>query len=177
MDFVQDACLNGSKLKILSVVDEFTRECLALAVDTRLNSRRVREVLAPLMESRGAPAYLRSDNGPEFLAPILAVFLSKSGAKGHLIRPGSPWQNGFVESFHSTLRREHLDVEVFANLADAQVKTAIWRLWYNDVRPHSGLGTQPPRLAAQGWNSGRATCSLHSNLGGEPPSSLPEFSS
>lgn len=127
VDFIHDACLNGSKLKILSVVDEFTRECLALEVDTRLNARRVREVLAPLMDFHGAPTFLRSDNGPEFLARILAVFLSGSGSTSHFIRPGSPWQNGFVESFHSTLRREHLDVEVFANVADAQVKTAIWR--------------------------------------------------
>lgn len=144
VDFIHDACLNGSKLKILSVVDEFTRECLALAVDTRLNSGRVRDVLAPLFVLRGAPKFVRSDNGPEFLARLLAVFLSASGSGSHFIRPGSPWMNGFVESFHSTLRREHLDVEVFANVADAQVKTAIWRRWYNEVRPHSSLGNHPP---------------------------------
>jgi transposase InsO family protein len=177
VDFIHDSCLNGSKLKILSVVDEFTRECLALEVDTRLNARQVRHVLAPLMESRGAPGYLRSDHGPEFLARILAVFLSESGSKSHFIRPGSPWQNGFVESFHSTLRREHLDVEVFANVADAQVKTAIWRRWYNEVRPHSSLESRPPRLAAHVWNSGRATPSLHSKHGVEPHPSTPEVSS
>jgi transposase InsO family protein len=177
VDFIHDACLNGSKLKILSVVDEFTRECLALEVDTRLNARRVREVLAPLMESRGAPVYLRSDNGPEFLARLLAVFLSESGSQSHFIRPGSPWQNGFVESFHSTLRREHLDVEVFANVADAQIKTAIWQRWYNENRPHSSLGRRPPRVAAQVWNSGRATPSLHSKLGVEPHSPTLEISS
>ncbi len=177
MDFIHDACLNGSKLKILSVVDEFTRECLALEVDTRLNARRVREVLLPLFAMGRAPEFVRSDHGSEFIARLVAVFLSESGSQSHFIRPGSPWQNGFVESFHSTLRREHLDVEVFVNVADAQVKTAIGRRWYNEVRPHSSLANQPPRAAAQGWNSGRATPSLHSNLGEKPQSSLPETSS
>ena len=156
VDFIHDSCLNGSKLKILSVVDEFTRECLALEVDTRLNARRVREVLSPLFAQRGAPGFVRSDNGSEFIARLVAVFLSESGSQSHFIRPGSPWQNGFVESFHSTLRREHLDVEAFANAADAQVRTAVWRRWYNEVRPHSSLGGQPPRASAQGWNAGRA---------------------
>ena len=133
VDFIHDSCLNGTKLKILSVVDEFTRECLALEVDSRLNAARVRAVLAPLIKERGAPAFVRSDNGSEFIARLLAVFLSQSGSGSHFIDPGSPWQNGFVESFHSTVRREHLGVEVFVNLADAQVRTAIWRRWYNEV--------------------------------------------
>lgn len=177
VDFIHDACLNGSKLKILSVVDEFTRECLALEVDTRLNARRVREVLAPIMASRGAPRFLRSDNGPEFLARLLAVFLSESGSGSHFIRPGSPWQNGFVESFHATFRREHLGVEVFVNVADAQVKTAIWRRWYNEVRPHSSLGGRAPKISAQVWNGVRATPNLHSKLEVKPLSSTPEVSS
>lgn len=177
VDFIHDSCLNGSKLKLLSVVDEFTRECLALEVDTRLNARRVREVLAPLVESRGAPAFLRSDNGPEFLARLLAVFLSESGSASHFIRPGSPWQNGFAESFHATLRREHLDVELFANLADAQVKTSVWRRWYNEVRPHSSLGGRCPGSGTQVCHSGRATPSLHSKLGAHPLSSTQEVSS
>lgn|GEM_PF-6942769 len=88
VDFIHDACLNGPKLKILSVVDEFTRECLALEVGTRLNARRVREVLAPLMASHGAPRLLRSDIGPEFLARLLAVLLSESGSGSHFVRPG-----------------------------------------------------------------------------------------
>jgi transposase InsO family protein len=177
VDFIHDACLNGSKLKILSVVDEFTRECLALEVDTRLNARRVRDVLAPLIEGRGAPVFVRSDNGSEFIARLLSVFLSESGSGSHYIQPGSPWQNGFVESFHSTLRREHLGVEVFVNLADAQIKTAIWRRWYNEIRPHSSLGMRAPVRAAQVWNYDRATPSLHSKLEVEPLSSIPEFSS
>jgi transposase InsO family protein len=177
VDFIHDACLNGSKLKILSVVDEFTRECLALEVDTRLNAARVRQTLAPLIEHRGAPKFVRSDNGSEFIARLLAVFLSQSGTGSHFIAPGSPWQNGFVESFHSTLRREHLGVEVFANLADAQIKTALWRRWYNEERPHSSLGMIPPVRAVQNWNSARATPSLHSNFEVEPLSSTPEISS
>ncbi|MBS1703654.1 MAG: IS3 family transposase [Armatimonadetes bacterium] len=161
LDFVHDSCLNGAKLKILSVVDEFTRECLALEVDTRLNARRVQEVLSPVMAERGAPAFVRTDNGSEFIARILAVFLSQSGSKSHFIAPGSPWQNAFVESFHSTLRREHLDVEAFVNLADAQVKTAVWRRWYNDQRPHSSLGNIPPTtVASRILESSRATPSF-----------------
>lgn len=177
VDFIHDACLNGTKLKILSVVDEFTRECLALEVDSRLNARRVRDTLTPLIEERGAPGFVRSDNGSEFIARLLTVFLSKAGSGSHFVRPGAPWQNGFVESFHSTFRREHLDVEVFINLADAQVKTAVWRRWYNEARPHSSLDDRPPKLAAQVWNSGRATPSLPSKLGVEPISSTPEVSS
>ena len=153
VDFVHDACLNGSKLKILSVVDELTRECLALEVGTKLNSHAVRGVLSPLFERRGAPRFLRSDNGGEFIARLLAVFLFQSKSSGKFIDPGSPWQNAFVESFHSTLRRDHLDVEVFHNLADAQMKTAIYRRYYNEVRPHSSLGYRPPAVAAEDWTT------------------------
>src|SRR5208282_3991490 len=126
VDFVFDACLNGAKLKILSVVDEVTRECLALEVGTRLNSRAVREVLRPLFEARGAPRFLRTDNGGEFIARLIAVFLFEEKSASRFINPGCPWENAFVESFHSTLRRDHLDVEVFHNLADAQMKCAIY---------------------------------------------------
>ena len=164
VDFIHDACLNGTKLKILSVVDEVTRECLALEVASRLNSRQVRSVLAPLFEMRGAPTFLRSDNGGEFISRLLAVFLYESKAESHFIDPGSPWQNAFVESFHSTLRRDHLDVEAFSNLADAQMKTAIYRRYYNEVRPHSSLGNRPPAVAAEDWKTGRATPSFVSNL-------------
>jgi putative transposase len=161
LDFVHDACLNGTKLKILSVVDEFTRECLALEVDTRLNSAAVRGVLKPLFDERGAPKFLRSDNGGEFISRLLAVFLFKSKSESRFIDPGKPWQNAFVESFHSTLRRDHLDVEAFYNLADAQMKTAVYRRYYNEVRPHSSLGNRPPAVAAHFADSGRATPSLH----------------
>ena len=164
VDFVFDSCLNGTKLKILSVVDEVTRECLALEVATRINARQVKGVLSPIFERRGSPRYLRSDNGGEFIARLLSVFLFESKSVSRFIDPGCPWQNPFVESFHSTLRRDHLDVELFCNLADAQLKTAVYRRYYNEVRPHSSLGFRPPVVAAQDWKSPRATPSQTSNL-------------
>ena len=151
VDFCFDACLNGTKLKILSVVDEITRECLALEVATRINSCQVRGVLEPLFKERGAPEFLRSDNGGEFIARLLAVFLFQRNSQSKFIDPGSPWQNGYAESFHATLRRDHLDVELFHNLADAQLKTAVYRRYYNEQRPHSSLGHRPPMVAAQDW--------------------------
>jgi putative transposase len=165
VDFCFDGCLNGTKLKVLSIVDEFTRECLALETHTSFKSLRVQQVLSRLFEERGAPTFLRSDNGPEFISRSLAVFLGQSGSGSHFIRPGSPWQNAFVESFHSTLRRDLLEVEVFHNLADAQVKLAIYRRYYNEERPHSSLGNRPPAVAAQVLESGRPTASLLPKLG------------
>jgi putative transposase len=147
LDFCFDACLNGTKLKCLAIVDEFTRECLALEVATSFKSLRVQKVLASLFESRGAPKFLRSDNGSEFISRSLAVFLSQSGTESRFIKPGSPWQNGHAESFMSRLRAELLDVEVFHNLADAQVKLAIHRRFYNEQRPHSSLGYRTPAQA------------------------------
>jgi putative transposase len=160
VDFCFDACLNGTKLKVLSIVDEFTRECLALEAHTSFKSLRVQQVLSRLFEERGAPTFLRSDNGPEFISRSLAVFLGQSGPGSHFIRPGSPWQNAFVESFHSTLRRDLLDVEVFHNLADTQVKLAIYRRYYNEERPHSSLNNRPPAVAAQVLEFGRPAASL-----------------
>jgi len=149
VDFCFDSCMNGTRLKILSVKDEFTRECLALEVGTNFKSLRVQNVLEELLANRPAPRFFRSDNGPEFIARSLAVFLSKKKVDSHFIRPGSPWQNAHAESFVSRLRDEILDVEVFHNLADAQVKLAVYRRYYNEQRPHSSLGNIPPaRFAA-----------------------------
>lgn len=148
LDFCFDACLSGTKLKVLGIVDEFTRECLAIEVATSIKSLRVQEVLAGLFERCGAPGFLRSDNGSEFISRSLAVFLAHSGTKSKFIKPGSPWQNGYIESFNSTLKRDCLDVEVFHNLADAQIKLAIYRRYYNEERPHSSLGYRPPAVAA-----------------------------
>lgn len=144
VDFVHDSCLNGTKLKILSAVDEFTRECLALEADVRLDARRVRQTPARAVESRGAPRFVRSDNGSESVARLLAVFLSESGSGSRFVEPGSPWQNPFVASFHSSLRRDFLDVEAFGNLADAQIKAAVRRRRCNEARPHSSLVKKPP---------------------------------
>jgi putative transposase len=149
LDFCHDACLNGTKLKILAVVDEFTRECLALEVATSFRSVHVQRVLSNTIQARQAPLYLRSDNGSEFIARSLAVFLARSGTESRFIKPGSPWQNGHAESFVSRLRAELLDVEAFHNLVDAQLKLAVYRRYYNEERPHSALGYKTPVAACQ----------------------------
>jgi transposase InsO family protein len=144
LDFCHDACLNGTRLKVLAVKDEYTRECLALEVATRLNSQRVRCILQRLMIERGAPEYLRSDNGPEFIAGHLRIWLLNQGSRSQFTKPGSPWQNGHAESFMARLRAECLNAEVFYNLADARLKLDLFRRYYNQVRPHSSLGYVPP---------------------------------
>ena len=155
LDFCHDACLNGTRLKVLAVKDEYTRECLALEVATGLNSHRVRRILQSLVEERGAPQYLRSDNGPEFIARHLSLWLKSQGSRSHFIQPGAPWQNGHAESFMARLRAECLDAEVFFNLADAKLKISLFRHYYNQVRPHSALGYIPPaQFAQQSQNSG-----------------------
>lgn len=166
VDFCFDACLNGTRLKVLAIKDEFTRELLALEAATSIKSLRLQSVLDGLFKERGAPEFLRSDNGPEFISRSLAVFLSQSGSGSHFIKPGSPWQNGHAESFVSRLRAECLDVEVFHNLADAQMKLTVYARWYNEQRPHSSLGYRPPAVAAaQSLRSGRASPSLRTEFG------------
>ena len=161
VDFCFDSCLNGAKLKVLSVKDEFTRECLALEVGTSFKSLKVQSALSQILAKRPAPKFFRSDNGPEFVARSLAAFLSEKRIDSHFIKPGSPWQNAHAESFVSRLRDDILDVEVFHNLADAQVKLAVYRRYYNEQRPHSSLGYRTPAsFAAQFLDSGRATPSL-----------------
>ena len=144
LDFVHDSCLNGTKLKVLAIIDEFTRECLALEAATSVKSVAVQRVLSRLFEERAAPGHLRSDNGPEFVARSLCVWLALQGTKSRFIRPGSPWQNGKVESFNSRLRAEFLDAEAFYNLADAQVKLSLFRHFYNNQRKHSALPGHTP---------------------------------
>jgi putative transposase len=165
IDFLFDTCINGTRLKILAVKDEYTKECLALEVRTRFTSKDVQRVLEKCFAEYGAPQFLRSDNGGEFLARTLAVFLAMRGTKTYFIKPGSPWQNGFIESFNSRLRAECLDVELFHNLADAQIKLAVYRRWYNEQRPHSSIGyVAPATVRARFRNSGRATPSLRSEI-------------
>lgn len=149
LDFCHDACLNGSKLKVLAVKDEYTRECLALEVATSLNSQSVRRILQRLMIERGAPDYLRWDNGPEFSAGQLSLWLLSQGSRSQFIKPGSPWQNGHAESFMARLRAECLNAEVFHNLADAKLKLNLFRRYYNQQRPHSALGYIPPAQFAE----------------------------
>jgi putative transposase len=143
-DFVEDRTRDGRKLRMLNVVDEFSRECLATRVGRRLGSADVIDVLADLFIVRGVPGYIRSDNGPEFVAKAIRAWISGVGAKTAFIEPGSPWENGYVESFNGKLRDELLNAEVFHTLAEAKILIEQWRRHYNTLRPHSSLGYRPP---------------------------------
>ena len=152
-DFVSDQTRDGRRLKYLCVVDEFTRECLALAVRRNFRAKEVIAVLAGLIAQRGVPAHLRSDNGLEFVAKAVQAWL-KAHAVGPLyIAPGSPWENAYVESFNSRLRDEHLNHEEFASLLEAEVLAAGWRRDYNEARPHSSLEYLAPAVFAARWRA------------------------
>lgn len=150
-DFQEDGLLSGRKLRLLNVLDEFTREWLSVTVGVSLTSQAVLAVLKPLFVLRGAPTFVRSDNGPEFIATEVQAWLKESGSAPHYIDPGCPWQNGFTESFHGKLRDEFLDREVFASVQEAQVRLEIQRRWYNEERPHSSLKYVPPAAFARAW--------------------------
>ena len=144
-DFVFDACANGQQLKCLTVVDEYTRECLAIDVAGSIRSDRVIEVLAKLVSVHGAPKYLRSDNGPEFVArKILRWLTLEANIDTAHIDPGKPWQNGSNESFNGKFRDECLSMEWFKNRMDAKIVIEDWRQHFNQVRPHSSLGQMTP---------------------------------
>lgn len=143
-DFVFDACANGQQLKCLTVVDEFTHESLAIDVAGSIRSRRVIEVLSRLMSVHGAPAYLRSDSGPEFVSHAILQWLTDARVETAFIDPGKPWQNGTNESFNGKFRDECLSVEWFRSRREAQVIIEAWRQHYNTVRPHSSLGYLTP---------------------------------
>jgi putative transposase len=150
-DFVFDSCANGQKLKMLTVIDEYSRECLAIETATSITSSGVLRVLNKLIVERGVPLYLRSDNGPEFIAERVKAWLADRQVKTLYIEPGSPWQNGKNESFNGKFRDECLNLEWFYNLNDARVTIERWRKYYNQERPHSSLGYLSPRafIAAQ----------------------------
>jgi putative transposase len=143
-DFVFDACANGQKLKCLSIVDEFTRECLAIDVAGSIRSARVVELLAKLMSERGIPAFIRSDNGPEFVSMAVLRWLTENKVETVHIDPGKPWQNGTNESFNGRLRDECLNVEWFRTRREARIVIEAWRRHYNAVRPHSSLDYLTP---------------------------------
>jgi putative transposase len=147
-DFVFDWCANGQQLKCLTISDEWTKEGLAIEVDGSLRSRRVIEVLSRLVSERGAPLYLRSDNGPEFVARALLQWIADQGIKTALIEPGKPWQNGAAESFNGKFRDECLSLEWFRSRAEAKAVIESWRQHYNEVRPHSSLGYLTPAAFA-----------------------------
>lgn len=148
-DFVHDWAARGGQFKCLSVVDEYTRECLALVAARSLPAAEVRRVLGHLVRRYGPPRYLRSDNGPEFLARRLRRWLTRTGIATAYIDPGRPWQNGVGESFHSRLRDECLDREWFHSLAEARVILEQYRRAYNEARPHSSLGYRTPAEVRQ----------------------------
>jgi transposase InsO family protein len=148
-DFVADRLVDGTKIRFLTVVDEYTRECLALHVDYRLKSDDVMQVLTKLFIERGIPGHIRSDNGSEFKADQIRNWIKDLGAKTLYIEPGSPWENGYNESFNGRLRDEFLSAEVFYSLQEAKVLAAQWRHHYNHIRPHSSLGYKPPAPLAR----------------------------
>ena len=143
-DFVHDRTYNGKAIRMLTVIDEHTRECLAIEVNRKLNSHNVMDVLSQLFIKKGTPQYIRSDNGSEFIAKQLRCWLKRHHIDTLFIEPGSPWENGYIESFNGKLRDELLKREVFDTLFEAQVLIERWRQEYNTVRPHSSLGYRPP---------------------------------
>jgi transposase InsO family protein len=143
-DFMMDRTHDGRPIKMLTLVDEFTRECLAIDVERRIGSDDVLERLKELFVERGTPQYIRSDNGPEFVAKAVTEWVRNLGVTTLFIEPGSPWENGYVESFNGKLRDELLNTELFDTLLEAKVLVERWRVEYNTFRPHSSLGYRPP---------------------------------
>jgi putative transposase len=161
---------DGRKFRILTIIDEASRECLALVVARQIKHQDVLAALADLFVTRGPPEHIRSDNGPEFIATAVQKWLDQVGVKTLYIVPGSPWENGYNESFNGRLRDELLNGEIFYSLAEAQVLIEAWRRHYNTVRPHSSLGYRPPapETAIPPWPaSGSASLHLHPTMATE----------
>ena len=143
-DFVSETTHDGRKLRLLTVVDEYTRQCPAIRVARRMTANDVLWVLADLFLEYGVPEHIRSDNGPEFVAKAVRSRLAELGVTTLFIEPGSPWENGYIESFNGKLRDELLNGEIFYTLKEAQILIEQWRRLYNGLRPHSSLGQRPP---------------------------------
>ena len=143
-DFVHDRTHDGRPIRLLTIIDEFTRECLTIDVARRLRSDHVLQTLSELFTQRRVPEHIRSDNGPEFTAKAVRRWLSRLDVQTLFIEPGSPWENGYIESFNGKLRDEVLDREIFDTLWEARTVIGSWRREYNFVRPHSSLGYRPP---------------------------------
>jgi putative transposase len=165
-DFLVTQTSDGRPLRLLTVLDEFTRECLAIDVGRRMTSDDVLERLTQLFALRGAPAHLRSDNGPEFTATAVREWLERVGVQTLYIEPGSPWENGYIESFNGRLRDELLNREVFDTVLEARVLCERWRRHYNTVRPHSALGYRPPAPEVIASRPGSVTLRLPAMAGG-----------
>ena len=154
-DFVEDRTEAGRKLRVLTVADEFTRECVAVEVEYRMNARYVADTLLRLFGERAAPEFVRSDNGPEFVARHLMRVLAGRGVEARHIEPGSPWQNGRNERFNGSLRDECLNLETFHNRDHARALIKLFGRHYNERRPHSSLGYLTPREFAEEWKAGQ----------------------
>ena len=150
-DFVEDRTHDGRKYRMLNIIDEFSRECLAIRISRKLKATDVIDALSDLFILRGIPTHIRSDNGPEFIAHNLRNWLAAVGAKTAYIMPGSPWENGYCESFNSKLRDELLNGEIFYTLKEAKIVIEGWRRHYNTIRPHSSLRYQPPAPEVLQW--------------------------
>ncbi|MFH1625714.1 MAG: IS3 family transposase [Pseudomonadota bacterium] len=148
-DFVMARAADGRAFRILNIIDEYTRECLAILVKKRITSQDVIDQLFELIIFRGIPEHIRSDNGPEFTAKAVRGWFNRLGVKTLYIEPGSPWENGYIESFNGKLRDELLNREVFTTLTEAKVLIEQWRREYNQIRPHSSLGYRPPAPEAR----------------------------
>ena len=148
-DFVSARTHDGRSVRLLNLIDEHTRESLLVRAERRWSSSRVISALADVMVMKGVPEHLRSDNGPEFVAKDLRKWLAKTGAKTLYIEPGSPWENGYCESFNSKLRDEFLNGEIFYSIKELRVLAERWRAHYNTIRPHSSLAYRPP--APEAW--------------------------
>jgi putative transposase len=155
-DFVEDRDVHSNPLYILTVMDEFTREGLAIDVELRTSAERVITVLEQLVATHGGPNYLRSDNGPEFVAFAVQAWLAQRQIQTLYIDPGCPWQNGKDERFNGTVRDECLNMHLFASVAEAQVRLEAFRQHYNDTRPHSRLGYQTPSEFKRAWVEAQA---------------------
>jgi len=143
-DFVIERTVNGRVFKILNIIDEFTRKNLSSKINRRIRSQDVIDELFELFILQGIPEHIRSDNGPEFTAKAVREWLDRLGVKTLFIEPGSPWENGYIESFNGKMRDELLDREIFTTLTEARVLIEQWCKEYNQVRPHSALGYRPP---------------------------------
>jgi putative transposase len=152
-DFLEDSTADGRPLRLLTIVDEFTRECLAIRVARSFSAEDVVAVLLQVFTDYGQPAFIRSDNGPEFIAHALCAWIYAHGVDTHHIDPGSPWQNAFGESFNARFRDECLNLEDFLTVLEAQVVVETWRRKYNTQRPHSSLDDLSPEEFAQRWRA------------------------
>ena len=150
-DFVSETTSDGRKLRLLTVIDEYTRECLAIRVRRRMTSHDVLYALSELFLEYGIPEHIRSDNGPEFVAKAVRGWLGNLGVTTLFIEPGSPWENGYIESFNGKLRDELLNGELFYTLKEAEILIEHWRREYNHLRPHSSLGGRPPAPETIVW--------------------------